>query len=142
MFNSQEQYKPRSFLSEGAVDNLLFCRNFSGKSPENLQQLWPDQPSTALYTDASGTTGWGSVLEPSHEATRSSAGWWVSQEVLEMISLKELKPVRHGLHQNLDAIRDRTVKLYQDNLAIWRMLHRVNGASICGPCTCPHSKSS
>jgi hypothetical protein len=43
--------------------------------PENLQELWPDQPSTALYTDASGTTGWGSVLQLSHEATRSSAGW-------------------------------------------------------------------
>ena len=24
----------------------------------------------------------------------------------------------------------------------WRMLHRANGVSICGPCTCPRSKSS
>jgi hypothetical protein len=36
-------------------------------SPENLQELWPDQSSTVLYTDASGTTDWGSVLEPPHE---------------------------------------------------------------------------
>ena len=126
VFNSQEQYKPRSFLSQGAVDNLLFWRNFSGKSPENLQELWPDQPSTALYTDASGTTGWGSVLEPPHEATRSSAGWWASQEVLEMIALKELKAVRHGLHQNLDAIRGRTVKLYQDNMAVVGALRKMS----------------
>ncbi len=77
VFNSQEQYKTSSFLSQGAVDNLLFWRNFSGKSPENLQEL-SDLPSTALYTDASGTTGWGSVLESPHETTRSSAGWWVS----------------------------------------------------------------
>jgi hypothetical protein len=48
---TSEQYKPRSFLSQAAVDNLLFCRNFSAKRPENLQELWPDQPSTALYTD-------------------------------------------------------------------------------------------
>ncbi len=74
VFNLEDQYKPWSFLLQEAVDNLLFWRNFSGKSPENLQELCPDHPSTALYTDASGTTGWGSVMEPPHEATRSSAG--------------------------------------------------------------------
>jgi hypothetical protein len=36
VFNAQEQYKPRSFLSQAAVENLLFWRNFSAKSPENL----------------------------------------------------------------------------------------------------------
>jgi hypothetical protein len=75
VFNTQEQYKSRSFLAQTTVDNLLFWCNFSTKSPENLQKLWPEQPSTVLYTDSSGTTGWGSVLESPHEATRSSAGW-------------------------------------------------------------------
>ena len=126
VFNGQEQYKPRSFLSQAAVDNLLFWRNFGLKSPENLQELWPDQPSTALYTDASGTTGWGSVLEPPHEATRSSAGWWVSQEVLEMIALKELKACRHGLHQNVETLRGRTVKLYQDNQVVCGALRKMS----------------
>jgi hypothetical protein len=74
-FNTQAEYNPRSFLSQAAFDNLLFWRNFSDKSPENLQKLWPDQPSTAPYTDASGTADWGYVLEPPHESTRSSAGW-------------------------------------------------------------------
>jgi hypothetical protein len=107
------------FPLSAAVDSLLFWRNFSAKSPENLQKLWPDQPSTALYTDASGTTGWGSVLEPPNETTRSSAGWWASQEVLEMIALtEELKAYRHGLHQNVEALRGRTVKLYQDNQVV------------------------
>jgi hypothetical protein len=126
VFKSQEQYKPRSFLSQGAVDNLLLWRNFSGKSPENLQDLWQDQSSTVLYTDASGTTGWGSVLESPHEATRSSADWWASQEVSEMIALRELKTVRHGLHQNLDDIRGRTVKLYQDNMAVVGALRKMS----------------
>ncbi len=126
VFNAQEQYKPRSFLSQKSVDNLLFCRNFSAKIPENLQELWPDQPSTVLYTDASGTTGWGSVLEPPHEATRSSAGWWASQEVLEMIALKELKVCRHGLHQNVEALRGRTIKLYQDNQAVCKALRKMS----------------
>ena len=126
IFNAEEQYKIKSFLSEAAVDNLLFWRNFSIKSPENLQELWPDPVSTALYTDASGTTGWGSVLQPPHEATRSSAGWWASQEVLEMIALKELKACRHGLHQNVEALRGRTVKLYQDNMTVVGDLRKMS----------------
>ncbi len=68
-----------------------------------------------LYTDTSGITGWDSVLETPHETTRSSAEWWASQEVLEMIVLKELKACSHGLHQNVETHRDRTVNLYQDN---------------------------
>jgi hypothetical protein len=87
---------------------------------ESLQELWPDQPSTVLYTDASGTTGWGSVLEPPHEATRSSAAWWVSKKVLEMITLKELKVARHGLHQNLDDIRGEIKELVP-----WFLEHKI-----------------
>ena len=34
-----------------------------------------------------------------------------------MIALKELKACRHGLHQNVETLHDRTVKLYQDNHA-------------------------
>ena len=37
IFNAQEQYKSKSFLSQAAVDSLLFWRNF--KRPENLQEL-------------------------------------------------------------------------------------------------------
>ncbi len=36
VFNTQDQYKSRSFLSQAAVDNLLFWSNYSAKSPENL----------------------------------------------------------------------------------------------------------
>ena len=62
IFNVQEQYKTKSFLSQAAVDSLLFWSDFSIKSPENLQELWSDPVSTALYTDTSGTTGECSVL--------------------------------------------------------------------------------
>ena len=115
IFNAQEQYKTKSFLSQD-IDILLFCHNFSIKRPQNLQELWSDQASTVIYTDTSDTTGWGSVLQPPHEATRSSAGCLASQEVLEMIVLKELKACRHGLYQNVEAVHGRTVKPYQDNI--------------------------
>ncbi len=39
VFNAQEQYKPKSFLPQAAVYNLLFWHNFGLKSPENLQEL-------------------------------------------------------------------------------------------------------
>jgi hypothetical protein len=50
----------------------------------------------------------------------------VSEEDLEMIALKELKAVRHDLHQNLDALRGRTVKLYQDNMAVVDTLRKMS----------------
>ncbi len=126
VFNAQEQYKPRSFLPQPAVNNLLIWRNFGLKSPENLQELWPDQPSTVLYTDASGTTGWDSVLEPHNEATRLSVGRWSSQEVLEMIALKELKVCHHDLHQNVETLRGFTVKFYQDNQSVSGALSKMS----------------
>jgi hypothetical protein len=43
-----------------------------------------------------------------------------------MIALKEIKAVRHGLHQNLDAIHGRTVKLYQDNMAVVGALRKMS----------------
>jgi hypothetical protein len=36
VFNTQEQYKLRSFLPQATVDNLLIWRDFGLKRPENL----------------------------------------------------------------------------------------------------------
>ncbi len=128
VFNSQEQYKPRSFLSQAAVDNLLFWRNFSAKSPENLQELWPDQTSTALYTDASGTTGWGSVLEPPHEARGNEIECWMVgvARTAGNDSSQGAQGMSTGLHQNVEALRGRTVKLYQDNQAVCGALRKMS----------------
>ena len=46
--------------------------------------------------------------------------------MLEMIALKELKACRHGLHQNVEALRGRTVKLYQDNQAVCGALRKMS----------------
>jgi hypothetical protein len=125
---------PTSLQRARAVQAKIFplsssCRQpplLAQQSPENLQELWPDQPSTVLYTDASGTTGWGSVLEPPHEATRSRAGWWVSQEVLEMMVLKELKACRHGLHQNVEAsVRSYGQALPGQPVRLWSVTQNV-----------------
>jgi hypothetical protein len=46
-----------------------------------------------------------------------------------MTALKVLKACRHGLHQNVEALRGRTVKLYQDNLAVFERCSRCHPSS-------------
>jgi hypothetical protein len=43
-----------------------------------------------------------------------------------MIALKDLKTRRHGLHQNVEALRGHTVKLYQDNQAVCGALRKMS----------------
>ena len=43
-----------------------------------------------------------------------------------MIALKELKACRHGLHQNVEALSGRTVKLYQDNMSVVGALRKMS----------------
>ncbi len=46
--------------------------------------------------------------------------------MIQVIALKELKSCRHGLHQNVETLRDRTVKLYQDNQVVCRTLRKMS----------------
>ena len=46
--------------------------------------------------------------------------------MLEMISVKELKSCRYSLHQNVDALSGRTVKLYQDNMSVVGALRKMS----------------
>ena len=43
-----------------------------------------------------------------------------------MIALKELKACLHGLHQNVEVLRVRTVKLYQDNQTVCGALCKMS----------------
>ena len=43
-----------------------------------------------------------------------------------MIVLKELKACRHTLHQNVEALRGRTVTLYQDNMTVLAALRKMS----------------
>ncbi len=50
----------------------------------------------------------------------------MSQEVLEIIVLKELKACRYDLHQNVENLRDLTVNLYQDNQTVYGALLKLS----------------
>ena len=43
-----------------------------------------------------------------------------------MIDLKDLKACRHGLHQKVEALRDHTVNLYQDNMTLVVSLRKMS----------------
>jgi hypothetical protein len=43
-----------------------------------------------------------------------------------MIVFKELKTCPHGLHQNVEALCDHTVNLYQDNQVVCRALRKMS----------------
>jgi hypothetical protein len=43
-----------------------------------------------------------------------------------MIALKDLKACRHDLHQNVETLRVRTVKLYQDNMVVCEALRKMS----------------
>jgi hypothetical protein len=91
---------------------------------DNMHILWPDVPTTALTTDASG-----SILEVPLEARRESGGFWMPWERQQIIALKELKAVQHGLHENLPLIQGKRIRLFQDNTNVVACLTKFSSRS-------------
>jgi hypothetical protein len=124
LYNCQERFRPRSFLTQRAIDDLLYWRHMSTSHPDNMHILWPDVPTTALTTDASG-----SILEVPLEARRESGGFWMPWERQQIIALKELKAVQHGLHENLPLIQGKRIRLFQDNTNVVACLTKFSSRS-------------
>ena len=61
---------PRSRLSRTALHDLQFWAAFTFESVDNGVPLWASPTTRALYTDASGSVGWGGVLPPEEEQRR------------------------------------------------------------------------
>ena len=82
--------------------------------------------STALTTDTSGSSGFGSVLEVPQQATRESGGFWESWEQQDIIALKELKAATKGMEQNVDQLQGRRIRLFQDNTVVVSCLRKFS----------------
>ena len=78
LYDAKERFRPRFFLTPQAILDLKFWRNITVNHPCNGRPIWLPEPSTALTTDASGSSGFGSVLEVPQQATRESGGFWES----------------------------------------------------------------
>jgi hypothetical protein len=103
-----QQFRCLAFISE---------KSSTRKSNTSQDHSCHKHPST--------TSSFGATF-PESAQTRSSAGWWASPEVLEMIALKELMACRHGLHQNVEVLCDHTVKIYQDNQVVCGALRKMS----------------
>ena len=66
-----ELFSETSTLDRAALRDLQVWAAFSLDSPANGRPLWPEDPSAAIYTDASGTIGFGSVVEAPAQARTS-----------------------------------------------------------------------
>ena len=59
-----------SRLSRPALHDLQFWADFTFECADNGVPIWASATSRALYTDASGSVGWGGVLPPEAEQRR------------------------------------------------------------------------
>ena len=83
-----------------------------------------------MYTDASGHTGFGSVLDIPLEARRVHRSFWLSEEMQQIICVKKLKAVKIGLIEHATVLQRHTVLLYQDNMAVMVCLRNLTSTSL------------
>ena len=155
-----ELFRPCSRLDRAALRDLQAWVDFHVNSPANGMPLWPGEPTRAIYTDASGSIGFGSVVEaPPGARTRHgylfqkpnlpgtfatdaagggrqrgavfSGGFWTDEErLLYHITLKELIAVRHGVLAHREVLRGCVCRLWEDNAAV---VHIINNRTSRSP---------
>jgi len=81
IFDAQEEWFPSSTLSRAAPRDLQWWSTFNSKHLGNGTLICPSLPTCAMYTDASGRTGFGSVLDVPLEARRVQESFWSSEEM-------------------------------------------------------------
>lgn len=79
-----------------------------------------------LYTDASGEEGWGGHLDL---FPLQAEGRWslTDHALLPHINLKEMEGVRLCLLQFLPVLKDRTVRLFTDNMSVSAYINKQGG---------------
>ena len=70
LYDSTHLAGPRSRLSRPALHDLQFWAGFTFDSEDNGVPLWSSATTRVLYTDASGSVGWGGVLPADAEQRR------------------------------------------------------------------------
>ena len=105
-------------MQRSHLRDLAWWTDLQFDSPANGCLLWPPSASISMWTDASGSTGFGSVLEVPAQACRTHGSFWRQEDIPLPICVKELKAVKFGLIEHADDLRNRTVRLFQDNQAV------------------------
>ena len=91
---------------------LIFLQAFNGKSL-TLPQHWLQSPSIDLYTDASGTLGYGAVLGP-----QWLFGRWNDEWRGQSITLLEFYPTVLPVSVWADGVSNKCISFHSDNRAV------------------------
>ena len=92
---------------------LIFLRAFNGKSLM-LPPYWLQSPSTDLYTDASGTLGYGAVLGP-----QRLFGRWGDEWRGQSVTLLEFYPIVVAVSVCADSrLSNKCISFHSDNRAV------------------------
>ena len=129
LFDCQEEYRPRSTLQRAQLRDLVWWTELTFDSLSNGALLWPPVASVSMWTDASGSTGFGSVLEVPAQARRTHGSFWRKEDIPLPICVKELKAVKFGLLEHADVLQGRTVRLFQDNQAVVGAMRAFSSSS-------------
>ncbi len=82
-----------------------------------------------MWTDASGSTGFGSVLEVPVQARHTHRSFWSKEDIPLPICVKVIKAVKFGLIEHADALHSRTVMLFQDNQSVVGEMNSFSSSS-------------
>jgi len=115
-----------SRLDREALRALQFWAVLSEESPCNGKVMWPSSPTKVVYTDASGTLGYGCIVRqattPPKAAFRPElarfGGYWTPEEIPFHITLKELVAVRKGVQECAVLLKGHRVLFWQDNQCV------------------------
>ena len=120
---SQDGWRIRR-ISSGVRDDMMLWRRFleQATAEKKFHFLFPeDQPSYTITTDASGSVGYGAVMDEEWFSGLWNEEWWISQN----IALLELYPIFVALHIWLDKISNSSIHVVTDNMALVSMLNSM-----------------
>ena len=103
-------------LSSQAMTDLRWWAAL--ESRWNGRAIWVPPTTATLHTDASGSTGWGAVLNRQVPAY----GFWRQHQRPHHITWKELLAVRLSLQAFLRMLARHAVQLWCDNIAVVRIV--------------------
>lgn len=97
---------------------LLFLDHFNGKSVF-LTDPWVTSTALHLYTDASGSIGFGAVL-----GSQWFCGIWPAHWAQQNITLLELFPIIAALVTWAHLLKDSRIVMHTDNMALVHILNK------------------
>ena len=138
LHNCTSLWSESSRLDREAQRALQFWTELHVGSPANGRPLWPAPASKHIYTDASGTLGYGClVTNPSaappaaafRQELASFGGYWTPDEIPFHITWKELAAVRKGIRECSAILAGQRVLLFEDNQAVVHMIRNRTSRS-------------